>query len=129
MYGNRRIPCIIYYKLGKHIMVGYPSAAVDDLQAEVDALNKKKSDVTKELNEKNKSFEALQAEGVGVNVHYIPTYLFPYYRKLGYKEGICPNAEKLYEKIISIPLYYGLSNEQQDGVTCAVKKVLEYYKK
>lgn len=74
-------------------------------------------------------FEALQAEGVGVNVHYIPTYLFPYYRKLGYKEGICPNAEKLYEKIISIPLYYGLSNEQQDGVICAVKKVLDYYKK
>lgn len=74
-------------------------------------------------------FEALQAEGVGVNVHYIPTYTFPYYHKLGYKMGSCPNAEKLYERIISIPLYYGLTDEQQDKVVEAVHKVLDYYKK
>ncbi len=74
-------------------------------------------------------FNALQAEGVGVNVHYIPTYTFPYYQELGYKMGSCPNAEKLYERIISIPLYYSLTNEQQNKVVEAVKKVIEFYRK
>ncbi len=74
-------------------------------------------------------FDALRAEGVGVNVHYIPVYSFPYYRQLGYKTGICPRAEKLYERIISIPLYYGLTFEQQDSVIEAVKKVITYYRK
>ena len=74
-------------------------------------------------------FDALQAEGVGVNVHYIPTYLLPYYQDLGYKQGLCPNAERLYERIISIPLYYGLTDEQQEDVIKAVKKVINYYKK
>lgn len=74
-------------------------------------------------------FDALQAEGVGVNVHYIPIYLFPYYQKLGYKAGTCPNAERLYERMISIPLYYGLTNEQQDHVVEAVRKIIEYYRK
>ncbi len=74
-------------------------------------------------------FNALQEEGVGVNVHYIPTYSFPYYRKLGYAPGLCPKAEKLYERIISIPLYYTLTDEQQDAVIYAVKKVIDYYKK
>lgn len=74
-------------------------------------------------------FDALQAEGVGVNVHYIPTYYFPYYQRLGYKMGICPNAERLYERIISLPLYYSLTNEEQDKVITAVKKVIGFYKK
>ena len=74
-------------------------------------------------------FDALQAEGVGVNVHYIPTYIFPYYQSLGYKPGICPNAEKLYERMISIPLYYSLSDDQQNKVIEAVKKVINYYRK
>lgn len=74
-------------------------------------------------------FEALQAEGLGVNVHYIPVYSFPYYQKLGYKMGSCPNAEKLYERIISIPLYYSLTDEEQENVIKAVKKVVNYYRK
>ena len=74
-------------------------------------------------------FEALQAEGVGVNVHYIPIYSFHYYQKLGYKMGTCSNAEKLYERIISIPLYYSLTDEEQNKVIKAVKKVIEYYMK
>lgn len=74
-------------------------------------------------------YDALQVEGVGVNVHYIPTYSFPYYQKLGYKTGACPNAEKLYERIVSIPLYYSLTNEQQDKVIEAVNKVIDYYRK
>lgn len=74
-------------------------------------------------------FDALQAEGVGVNVHYIPVYSFPYYQKIGYKMGICPNAEKLYERIISIPLFYSMTKDDQDKVVEAVKKVIDYYRK
>lgn len=74
-------------------------------------------------------FDAFQAEGVGVNVHYIPVYTFPYYWSLGYRIGICPNAEKLYERIISIPLYYSLTNEEQDKIVWAIKKVIDYYRK
>ncbi|MBQ6117976.1 MAG: UDP-4-amino-4,6-dideoxy-N-acetyl-beta-L-altrosamine transaminase [Clostridia bacterium] len=74
-------------------------------------------------------FDALQAEGVGVNVHYIPIYTFPYYRQLGYRHGLCPNAERLYERIVSIPLYYSLTDHQQDKVIEAVKKVIAYYRK
>ncbi len=74
-------------------------------------------------------FEALQAEGVGVNVHYIPVYSFPYYQKLGYRMGECPKAEHLYERIISIPLYYSLTDAEQDKVIKAVKKVIVYYRR
>ncbi|WP_294520696.1 UDP-4-amino-4,6-dideoxy-N-acetyl-beta-L-altrosamine transaminase [uncultured Anaerovibrio sp.] len=74
-------------------------------------------------------FEALQAEGVGVNVHYIPVYSFPYYQKLGYRMGECPKAEHLYERIISIPLYYSLTDAEQDKVIKAIEKVIAYYRR
>lgn len=74
-------------------------------------------------------YDALQAEGVGVNVHYIPVYSFPYYQNLGYKMGICPNAEHLYERIISIPLFYSMTDEDQEKVIAAVKKVIDYYRR
>lgn len=73
-------------------------------------------------------FEALAAENVCCNVHYIPTYYFPYYEKLGYKRGICPKAERLYEEIISLPLYYAMTDQDVQDVICAVKKIAEYYK-
>lgn len=72
-------------------------------------------------------FEALAAENVCCNVHYIPTYYFPYYQKLGYKKGICPNAEKLYEEIISLPLYYAMTDEDVESVIEAVGKIAAYY--
>lgn len=74
-------------------------------------------------------FAALVAENVCCNVHYIPTYYFPYYEKLGYKRGLCPNAEKLYEEIISLPLYYAMSDEDVESVIRAVKKIAAYYAK
>lgn len=74
-------------------------------------------------------FDALKAENICCNVHYIPIYYFPYYRKLGYKKGICPNAEKLYEQIISLPLYYSMTDYDVESVIEAVKKVVTYYKK
>lgn len=74
-------------------------------------------------------FDALKAENVCCNVHYIPVYYFPYYRKMGYRKGLCPKAEQLYERIISIPLYYAMTDEDVESVIQAVKKVLNYYKK
>ncbi|MCM1267684.1 MAG: UDP-4-amino-4,6-dideoxy-N-acetyl-beta-L-altrosamine transaminase [Bacteroidales bacterium] len=72
-------------------------------------------------------FAALAAENVCCNVHYIPTYYFPYYQKLGYRKGLCPNAEKLYEEIITLPLYYGMSDEDVESVIEAVLKIAAYY--
>lgn len=74
-------------------------------------------------------FDALKAENVCCNVHYIPVYYFPYYQKMGYNIGLCPNAEKLYNGIISIPLYYSMSNEDVNSVIEAVEKVISYYVK
>lgn len=74
-------------------------------------------------------FEALEAENVCCNVHYIPTYYFPYYEKLGYRRGLCPKAEKLYEEIISLPLYYAMSDQDVQDVIAAVTKIAEYYKR
>lgn len=74
-------------------------------------------------------FEALKAENIGVNVHYIPVYYHPYYQKLGYKKGLCPNAEKLYERIITIPLYPKMSDKDVEDVVNGIEKVLKYYKR
>lgn len=74
-------------------------------------------------------FEALAAENICCNVHYIPTYYFPYYQKLGYQKGLCPKAEKLYEEIISLPLYYGMSDADVEDVITAVGKIASYYAK
>lgn len=72
-------------------------------------------------------FAALAAENVCCNVHYIPTYYFPYYERLGYRRGLCPNAEKLYEEIITLPLYYGMSDEDVESVIEVVSKITAYY--
>lgn len=74
-------------------------------------------------------FDALAAENVCGNVHYIPTYYFPYYEKMGYKKGLCPNAEKLYDEIISLPLYYAMSDEDVESIIEAVTKIAVYYER
>ena len=72
-------------------------------------------------------FDALGAENICCNVHYIPVYYFPHYSRLGYKKGLCPNAEALYEEMISIPLYYGMTDEDVNDVIEAVNKLVDYY--
>lgn len=74
-------------------------------------------------------FEAMAAENICCNVHYIPVYWHPYYEKLGYQKGLCPNAEKLYEEMMSLPLYYSLTDQDVDDVIRAVRKLVDYYKK
>ena len=74
-------------------------------------------------------FEAMAAENICCNVHYIPVYYHPYYEKLGYRKGLCPNAEKLYEEILSLPLYYAMTDQDVEDVIHAVKKIVEHYRK
>jgi dTDP-4-amino-4,6-dideoxygalactose transaminase len=74
-------------------------------------------------------FDALGAENICCNVHYIPVYYFPHYQRLGYQKGLCPKAEKLYEEIITLPLYYAMSDQDVEDVIRAVEKIALYYGK
>lgn len=74
-------------------------------------------------------FDALYAENICPQVHYLPVYWHSYYENLGYGKGICPNAEKYYNEVMSIPLYYSLTDEDVEDVVRAVKKVVAYYRK
>jgi perosamine synthetase len=55
-------------------------------------------------------FEALRARGIGVQVHFVPVYRHPYYQQLGYDVGLCPNAEDFYARVVSLPMFPGLSD-------------------
>ncbi|MEG1946226.1 MAG: UDP-4-amino-4,6-dideoxy-N-acetyl-beta-L-altrosamine transaminase [Lachnospiraceae bacterium] len=70
-------------------------------------------------------FDKLQAAGIGVNVHYIPVYMHPYYREHGYENTCCQQAEELYSHMISLPLYPGLTKEQQKFVIKEVKDAVK----
>lgn len=72
-------------------------------------------------------FNALAAENVQPQVHYVPVYWFPHYQKLGFQKGCCPVAEKVYEGIMSLPLYPAMTDQDVEDVIRAVKKVVEYY--
>ena len=78
---------------------------------------------------RRKIFEALRAENIAVNVHYIPVYHHPFYRFNGFNNinCSCPFAEKLYESIISLPLYPAMSDRDVLDVIKAVHKVINYY--
>lgn len=67
------------------------------------------------------AFRKLRADGIGVNVHYIPVHLQPYYQALGFRRGDFPAAEDYYDRAISLPMYVGLTEAQQDLVIEKVK--------
>ena len=69
-------------------------------------------------------YDAMRAAGIGVQVHYIPVHLQPYYRALGFKSGHCPEAELYGEEALSLPLYPALSDAEQDQVVESLKKGL-----
>ncbi|WP_082593449.1 UDP-4-amino-4,6-dideoxy-N-acetyl-beta-L-altrosamine transaminase [Paenibacillus sp. Soil766] len=73
-------------------------------------------------------FEALRAENIGVNVHYIPVHLLPYYQRLGYEKGSLPLAEQLYECFITLPLFPKMTEQDAKDVVNAVYKVLRAYR-
>jgi perosamine synthetase len=73
-------------------------------------------------------FRALRAENIGVNVHYIPVHLHPYYReRFGYKGGEFPIAEEAYFRLISLPMFHGMSDQDVEDVIAAVRKVTGAY--
>jgi dTDP-4-amino-4,6-dideoxygalactose transaminase len=72
-------------------------------------------------------FAALRAEGIGVNVHYIPVYWHPYYARLGYAKGLCPVAESVYERLITLPLFPAMSDQDVTDVVTAVRKVVDHF--
>lgn len=74
-------------------------------------------------------FDALRAENIFSQVHYLPVYWHSYYEKLGYEKGICPNAEAYYMQVMSLPLYYSLTDKDVEDVIRAVKKLISYYQK
>ncbi len=78
---------------------------------------------------RRKIFEALRAENIGVNVHYIPVHLQPYYQKrFGYHQGDFPKAENYYSRVITLPIFPKMSTKDIDDVVMAAKKVMDYYK-
>ena len=72
-------------------------------------------------------FAALRAENIGVNVHYIPVYWHPHYQQLGYEKGLCPVAEAAYERLISLPMFPAMTDEDVESVIEAVFKVCKFY--
>jgi perosamine synthetase len=77
-----------------------------------------------------KVFAALRAEGIGVNVHYIPVHLHPYYREhQGTVAGLCPRAEAAYERLLSLPMFPRMSDQDVQDVIEALHKVVAEYSK
>ena len=74
-------------------------------------------------------FDAMSAENVQCQVHYIPVYWFPYYKRLGYQKGLCPDAEEIYRGIMSIPLYPGMTDQDVEDVIHSVAKITGYYRR
>lgn len=69
-------------------------------------------------------FDALRTAGIGVNVHYIPVHLQPYYRELGFCPGDFPAAEAYYSEALTLPLHAGMLDSEQDQVIAALREVL-----
>lgn len=74
-------------------------------------------------------FDAMSAENVQCQIHYVPVYWFPHYQRLGYEKGLCPNAEEVYKGIMSIPLYPRMTDQDVTDVIHAVTKVVDNFRK
>ncbi len=85
-------------------------------------------DLAKLTADRGQIFRALRAENIGVSVHYIPVHLHPYYRnQFGHKDGECPVAEAAYERLISLPMFHGMTDADVADVVGAVSKVVSHY--
>lgn len=70
------------------------------------------------------TFDALRARGIGVSLHYIPVHTQPYYQRLGFREGDFPAAEAYYREALSLPMFFALTDAEQDQVVAALREVL-----
>lgn len=101
----------------------------EDYSDTVNHLYVLKLDLPKLTADRKEIYNALIAENIGVNVHYIPVYWHPYYQKLGYQKGLCPKAEELYHAIITIPLFPAMTDEDVKDVIKGVNKIIYYFRK
>ena len=74
---------------------------------------------------KQQIFEEMREHGIVLNLHYIPVHRQPYYEKLGFRQGDFPQSEKYYEEVFTLPLYYDLTNDEQDFIVESLQKVLQ----
>lgn len=81
-------------------------------------------DFSKISKTKNQIFAKMKEKGICLNLHYIPVHTQPYYENLGFKGGDFPNSEKYYEEAFTLPLYYALTDEQQDHIVKSLVEVL-----
>jgi len=81
-------------------------------------------DLTRTDRSHRQVFESLREKGIGVNLHYIPVHLQPYYRQLGFNPGDFPEAERYYGEAISLPMFPDLTEAQQDEVIEALRTSL-----
>lgn len=81
-------------------------------------------DFSKISKTKNQIFAKMKEKGICLNLHYIPVHTQPYYENLGFKGGDFPNSEKYYEEAFTLPLYYSLTDEQQDHIVKSLVEVL-----
>ncbi len=70
-------------------------------------------------------FDALRENGIGVNLHYIPVHTQPYYQDMGFADGDFPESERYYREAISLPMFHGMTEEQQNTVVSTLKKILD----
>ena len=100
------VPLKNYYYSAYHIYV---------IKLNLKNINKLRDDIFKEL----------KKSGIGVNVHYLPIYLHPYYQNLGYKKGLCPVSESVYESMITLPCYPLLKNEELKYICTKVIEICQ----
>ena len=81
-------------------------------------------DFSKISKTKNQIFAEMKEKGICLNLHYIPVHTQPYYENLDFKDGDFPNSEKYYEEAFTLPLYYSLTDEQQDHIVKSLVEVL-----
>ena len=93
---------------------GYSSYHLYVIRLQLDEINKTQHQV----------YDELSARKLGINLHYIPVYRQPYYEKMGFKAGYCPQAEQYYSEAISIPLYPTMSEAQQDKVVSIIRETI-----
>lgn len=79
--------------------------------------------------DRRRFFDALRAENIGSQVHYLPVYWHSYYEKRGYGKGLCPNAEAYYNEVMSLPLYYSMTDGDVEDVIRGVKKIVDHYRR
>ena len=78
-------------------------------------------------NNRKDIFKKMRNSGIGVQVNYIPAYWHPVFKEMGYERGLCPHSEKFYKSEISLPMFPGLSNLEQERTIEITLEILASY--